>query len=138
MFRAIIRIGVPLGMGLVSALATGCGSGQSPYPGARLAGAVTLDGNPIAEGRLQFVPQEPDRGPPVCVDIKDGRYVAPSVPLGRVRVSISASKKTGRMIHEYSQPYEETVSIIPRVYEQGIAIAVTADEPNQNFELTSR
>jgi hypothetical protein len=127
-----------VGIILLGALAGGCGSGKSRYPGVHLEGSVSLDGNLIAEGKLQFVPQEPNRGPPVWAAIRDGRYDAPSVPLGKLRVSISASKKTGRMIQEYSQPHEETVSIIPKSYEEGIAIEVTGDDPNRNFELRSR
>jgi hypothetical protein len=74
----------------------------------------------------------------VWAAIKDGRYDARSVPLGKLQVSISASKKTGRMIEEYSQPREEMVSIIPKAYEQGIAIEVVGDDPNRNFDLRSR
>jgi hypothetical protein len=120
---------------LLGALATGFGCGKS---GARLEGSVTVDGNPISEGRLEFLSREPGQRPPVSVAIKDGRYVAPSVPLGKVWVTISATKKTGRMIHEYSQPREEEVSIIPTAYADGFPIEVTADESTRNFELTSR
>src|SRR5262245_44083135 len=107
-------------------LAAGCGSGGSPAgPVARLGGSVTLDATPIAEGSLQFVPQDPGRGSPVAAAIKDGRYAAPAVPQGKVRVLISATRKTGKMIKEYSQPHEEIVSIIPEKYQGGIEITVT-------------
>jgi hypothetical protein len=105
---------------------------------ARLEGTVTLDGHPIAKGTLQFVPQGAERLPPVSAAIKDGHYTASAVPLGKVRVLISATRKAGRMKREYSQPYEEIVSIIPKAYEDGIAIEVTGNDAARNFELTSR
>jgi hypothetical protein len=120
---------------LLGVLLTGFGCAKS---GTRLEGTVTIDGNPVAEGRLQFVPQGPERRSPVTAAIKDGRYAASSVPLGTVRVLFSATQKTGRLIHEYSQPYEEIVSIIPKTYEQGMIIEVTADASTQDFALTSR
>jgi hypothetical protein len=125
-------------MSLCLAFAAGCGGERSRNAGARLEGAVTLDGEPIAEGSLQFAPLEAGRGSPVAATIKDGRYVASAVPLGKLRVLVSASKKTGRMISEYSRPYEETVSIIPEKYQQGIEIDVSEDNPSLNFELQSR
>jgi hypothetical protein len=119
-------------------LSCGCGSGGKPVNVARLEGAVTLDARPIVEGNLQFVPQEPGQGSPVGVPIKDGRYVAPAVPQGKVRVVVSATRKTGKMISVYSEPYEEVVSIIPDKYQDGIEIAVSGDDPNRNFALKSR
>ncbi len=118
-------------------LMTGCGS-KGSAAGARLEGAVTLDGNPITEGTLQFVPQQPSKEGPVMAPIKDGRYVAPAVPLGKIRVLVGATKKTGKMIKVYSEPYPEVVSIIPEKYRDGIEINVTGDNANQNFELKSR
>ncbi len=118
-------------------LATGCGS-KGSAAGARLEGVVTLDGNPIPEGTLQFVPEQPSKAGPVTAIIKDGRYVADAVPRGRVRVVVSASRKTGKMVKEYSEPYPEVVSIIPVKYRDGIEIDVTGDKAEQNFELKSR
>jgi hypothetical protein len=120
-----------------AALVIGCSSKKSDA-GARLEGVVTLDGNPITEGNLQFIPPQSNKQGPVVVSIKDGRYVAPAVPLGKIRVLVGATKKTGRMIKEYSTPYPEVVSIIPERYRDGIEINVTGDNPNQNIELKSR
>jgi hypothetical protein len=116
---------------VIGALTVGCGSGK-----ARLEGAVTLDGQPIAEGTLQFVAGESAKAARVVVPVKDGRYAA-TVPVGKVRVWLSATKKTGRVIKEYSQSREEVVSIIPESYANGIEITVTGDEREHNFELKS-
>ena len=126
-----------LGAILCATLALGCGSKNSAA-GARLEGAVTLDGNPIAEGTLQFVPQQPSKEAPVMVPFKGGRYVAPAIPLGKVRVVVSATKKTGKMIKVYSEPYPEVISIIPEKYQDGIEINVTGNNASQNFEIKSR
>jgi hypothetical protein len=126
-----------LGALVCAALMTGCGS-KGSGAGARLEGAVTLDGNPITEGTLQFIPQQPSKAGPVMAPIKDGRYVADAIPRGKIRVVVSATKKTGKMIKEYSEPYPEVVSIIPAKYRDGIEIDISGDKVEQNFELTSR
>ena len=126
-----------LGALMCAALTTGCGS-KGSAAGARLEGTVTLDGNPITEGRLQFIPKEMPKTGPISVPFKDGRYVVDGIPRGKVRVMVSASKKTGKMIKEYSTPYPEVVSIVPAKYRDGIEIDVSGDKVEQNIELTSR
>jgi hypothetical protein len=125
-------------MVLLMVLLLGCDSGKPTYPSARLEGSVTLDGKPIAQGSLQFMPQDVGQVPSTAAPIVDGKYVADAVPRGKLRVLLSATKETGKIIKEYSSSRPEVVNLIPEKYRAGIPINVTGDNPNQDFPLKSR
>ena len=122
--------------GLVLLGLAGCGE-ESSENTARVKGRVTLDGDPIAEGTINFLPEEPGQAAPASSQIAEGQYDARSVPLGKVRVQIIATKETGRMIRGSSEPVPEVLSIIPPEYAQGISIQVTGDNSQQDFPMTS-
>lgn len=113
------------------------GCGEAGVDGATVDGAVTIDGTPIADGSLEFIPQQEGSGPAAGAQIVDGRYTADQVPLGQVRVIIRATKKTGRMVTDYSEPYEEEVSIVPSRYAAGEVIEVSGNM-SRDFALTSQ
>jgi hypothetical protein len=126
---------------LAALVLVGCGEVGPSYPAAKLAGSVTIDEQPVANGTVQFMPETPAAGSavqPVSAPIQDGRYLADAVPKGKVRVLFTAQRKTGKMITEYSTPYEEVVSIVPKKYQEGITLDVAADKQDQNFDLRSR
>ena len=127
----------PLALILMSALLSGCSTGKPAYPAARLEGSVTLDGQPLAQGSLQFVPQDTNQVPITAAPIVDGRYVADAVPRGKLRVLVTASKETGKMIKEYSTPRPEVINLIPEKYRSGIPVEVTGDNLNRDFALKS-
>jgi len=124
-------------VGLVLVFLAGCGK-ESDGRSTRLKGRVTLDGAAIAEGTISFLPEKSGQSPPASARIADGYYDARAVPLGKVRVQITATRETGRMIPGSSQPVPEVLSIIPPKYAQGISIEVTGDNPQQDFPLTSK
>ena len=72
------------------------------------------------------------------VVVANGRYVAEAVPRGKLRVLVTASKETGKIIKEYSTPRPEVINLIPDKYRNGIPIEVNGDNPNQDFALKSR
>jgi hypothetical protein len=123
---------------LFALFGSGCGADKPAYPAARLEGSVTVDGKPIAEGRLQFVPQEVGKAPITAASVVEGRYVAEAVPLGKMRVLVTASQETGKMVKEYSTPRPKVINLIPEKYRSGIPIEVTGDNANLNFDLKSR
>jgi hypothetical protein len=123
---------------VLGSVLAGCGSGKPAYPAARLEGGVTVDGRPIAKGNVQFLPQGPGKAPVTQASIVDGRYVAAAVPRGKVRVLLTATQETGKMVAAYSEPHPEVVNLIPEKYRSGIEIEVTADNLSQDFALTSR
>lgn len=124
-------------MFFVMVLLSGCGPGKPTYPSTRLEGNVTVDGKPIVQGNLQFVPHNPSQGPITAALIDDGRYVAEAVPRGKMRVLLTATKETGKMIKEYSTPRPEVINLIPEKYRAGIPIEVAGDNVNQDFALKS-
>lgn len=57
-------------------------------------GTVTLDGEPLSEGTVRFVPTEGDSQTASAI-ITDGQFVA-EVPIGTVRMEYSAPKVMGK------------------------------------------
>jgi hypothetical protein len=127
---------------LLAQAATGCGGAASKgpsYPSARLEGSVTVDGKPIEEGVMQFLPPPNSPAPVLQAEIKNGRYVVSGVPLGKVGVLFNAVKDTGRTDSKStSSPIPVYENIVPEKYRDGITIEVTKDNPSQNFELRSK
>lgn len=112
------------------------GCDESEFPGATLKGMVTIDGNPVESGSLEFIPEQGGAGPAAGANIVEGFYTAQQVPLGKVRVFVRATRKTGRMVTDYSEAYEEEVSIVPPRYLSGEVIDVAGDG-SRDFALTS-
>lgn len=90
---------VPLGCLVAGLLAlTGC-SGQR----ADVSGSVRLDGQPVDEGSIQFIPVEGTAGPGAGGIIKDGRYHITrdkGVTAGKNRVELRAFRKSGRKVQD--------------------------------------
>jgi hypothetical protein len=121
-------------------VSSGCGHSSNEHPTAKLAGHVTVDGQQIEDGHIQFLPlgKGPGSGQAADGAIAQGSYTADLVPTGKVRVTFAAFRKTGRMINEGGHVFPELVSIIPDKYQQGIDIDVSGDNPNQDFKLVSK
>lgn len=78
-------------------------------------GVVTLDGQPLPKGSIQFIPLPGTDGPTAGANIVDGKFVIQSSGgpfAGKFRVQITAAGLTGRkvldprsdqMVDEYSQ-----------------------------------
>jgi hypothetical protein len=82
---------------LVAAL-VGCGRRGNH---AAISGQVTLDGQPLEQGSILFVPIEGTQGVPTGAEIKAGQYRLSSTngpPVGRNRVEITAVRPTGKMV----------------------------------------
>ena len=89
--------------GICVVLATCLGCGNKGPRRAAVTGQVTLDGRPIDEGVIQFLPVEGTVGPETGGVIENGRYDIPQdrgVVVGKCRVELRASKKTGRKIQD--------------------------------------
>jgi hypothetical protein len=81
-----------LALAVVTACAAGC-SKPAGLDKVVVRGTVTLDGQPISNGEIRFVPAPGTAGPISGGPIKDGAYVAEGrggVPLGEHRVEIKA------------------------------------------------
>jgi hypothetical protein len=82
----------------------GCGLGGNR---AAIEGAVTLDGQPVDNGSILFVPIEGTKSPTAGAVIAAGRYQIPrnKGPMAGVfRIEITAPRKTGKTIPARSIP----------------------------------
>ena len=102
---------------------------------ASLAGRVVIDGTPVKNGGVQFMPL--DQGQPAFSEVRDGGYAA-RVPKGRVRVIFSSTRETGRMVQVYSTQMPEVLDVTPPALREGIEITVERDDPARDFVLSSK
>lgn len=81
-------------------------------------GNVTLDGQPLAEGTIQFFPEDVTKGQTAGTTIKDGKYRLESSP-GAMRVVINSAKVTAerKAYDDANSPtIKQTVEQIPAKY----------------------
>ena len=110
----------------------------------RLEGTVTLDGAPLAEGQITFLPQSGTKGPTAGGQITEGYFSIPhegGTFTGTFQVKITATRKTGRTIlNALGEETDEIEHIVPPRYNRQSELTreVTASGPNQpEFALTS-
>jgi hypothetical protein len=70
----------------------GCSTGPST---GTVTGEVTLDDQPIKDGRLTFIPVD-GQGPTGGALIKDGKFVASGVPATKMKVQINGNRVKGK------------------------------------------
>lgn len=109
---------------VASTMATiGCGVGGTSdgLPREPISGKVTLDGQPLDQGSITFVPDGFD-GPPVGAPVEGGSYSIPRqdgpIP-GKHSVSVYSQKKTGKTYPDPDDPaetIEESFERIPPKY----------------------
>lgn len=132
--RDVVVFGLFLGL----ACAGGCSSEAGK---AAVSGEVTLDGKPLKEGVIRFVPAD-GQSPTADAAIVDGGFQA-TVPVGQKRVEISAPKVVGKrkMYDTPQSPWVDQVAeLIPAHY--NVKSTLTAEVKkgaNQlGFDLTSK
>jgi hypothetical protein len=130
---------------LCLAALTGCG-GTKPLPRFAVEGTVTLDGKPLPDGTIQFLPAADTDGGMVGAKIAGGRFATPAVrgaAPGKYRVEIAASRPTGRKVPDprREEPLDEFVQYLPERYnaQSTLTAEVTAEGPNRfEFALSLR
>jgi len=123
---------------LTLTLAIGCSGGENTnYKSARLEGEVTVDGQPIEDGTVQFIPANPSDGPITQATIMKGRYVASKVPLGKVTAVLHATPPAppAQVSSDYYPP--KTVGI-PDRYKSGFPLDVKENKADQDFSMSSK
>jgi hypothetical protein len=114
----------------------GCGGGG---PGATVEGSVTLDGQPVQNGTISFVPAD-GKTASAGGKIADGKYSV-AVPPGPKRVEIAASKVVGQRPAYAGDPnspmIDITESIIPPRYnaQSELTFEVKAGDNQKDFAL---
>jgi len=89
--------GAILLVALAAVLLAGCGDARRQS----VEGTVTLDGKPLSEGCIKFIPREGTAGPTAGATIRDGRFsVDPTKGTfaGSFRVEILATRPSGRFV----------------------------------------
>ena len=129
---------------LTLVMTIGC-SKPAEFQRAEVGGAVSVDGQPLAEGTISFYPDVKVKGSLVQAKIVEGKFTFSKndgPALGAHRVSISAAKKTGKKVSVEGVESEEIVESIPWQY--NLETSLTADvkpSPAKNdfkFELKSQ
>jgi hypothetical protein len=109
----------------------GCGG---PTNRAELTGTVRLNGEPLSTGSIAFFPAAGTQGPASGGTITDGKYYVPAekgVAIGKSRVSILSTKKTGRQVDRGRGLEEEWVRLIPPKYNDSSEVICTI-KPGSN------
>jgi hypothetical protein len=123
---------------IIVSWSTGCGSPKgNGQPTSKLTGSVTIDGEPVKAGRLQFIPEGGGQAQPTTAEIVDGKYTVTDVPRGAVRVQFNIVKETGEMDTSTSQPFPKVVNIVPEKHRAGEQIQVSGND-KKDFALTSK
>jgi hypothetical protein len=124
----------------------GCGKSDG-LDRAAVAGKVTLDGVPVATGTIVFYPTSDTKGPTTGGNIEEGKYsiaVAKGPIVGRNRVEIRATKKTGRKVQSpMAQPgvmTDEIVESVPDRYNSNSTLEQEIQQGDNilDFNLSAR
>jgi hypothetical protein len=129
---------------LFLSLCIGCGRIQPNI--AAISGNVKLDGHPLEQGSIHFLPMEGVEGSLAGGAIVKGRYqiIGKAGPaIGWNRVEISGSRKTGRMIERPFPQHgttEETVEAVAPLFnaESTLKYEVQPGDNAADFEVTSK
>ncbi|MCA9075217.1 MAG: hypothetical protein KDA93_09310 [Planctomycetaceae bacterium] len=122
----------------------GCGGDNEGPPRATAQGTVRLDGKPLGEGVIRFVPTRETKGPKTTLPIRDGHFEAPAWagPLvGQHRVEIESTDDGGFalddeqaivQLRKYGHGVMDTV-IVPEIYNERTRLTaeIVEDGPNE-------
>jgi len=128
-----------LGVLLALVLLAGCGGSKV----AEVTGTVTIDGKPVEKGAITFTPVNASTGGTGGAEITDGRYRATKVPVGKMKVSISATKVVGQK-KVYDTPNSPvrpiTAEALPERYNERteLELDVKPGANSKDWELTSK
>lgn len=117
-------------------LLLGCQSDLDPVP---VAGTVSMDGKPLADGTISFVSADPRRGQNRNAPIVNGRFELPAreglVAETEFKVEIKSFRKTGRKYPnaDPSLSHDEVEQVIPKRYNTETELRVTVSRnPAEN------
>jgi len=123
--------------GLIGGLLVLGGCEASGLRRAAVSGTVRVDGQPLAEGSINFFPTEGTEGPTAGAPIVQGKYQIPranGVTVGKNLVQIQANRKTGRKVPNPMAPgtlTDEIVELLPPEYNTQSTLVRTI-EPGSN------
>ena len=132
--RPVVLFGLLLGLACSGGCSAEAGKGT-------VSGEVTLDGQPLKEGVIRFVPAD-GQTPTADAAIVGGRFKA-VVPAGPKRVEVSAPKVIGkRKMYDApdSPPVDEVAELLPDRYNvrSELTMTVQSGAQEKRFELKSK
>jgi hypothetical protein len=134
-----VRAGSAVAVALL-ALVLGC---SSKPPRGQVSGTVTLDGQPLENGTIQFYPAKGVVGQTAGGGIENGKYSV-ETSVGEMTVTINGTKVVGKQ-KMYDTPdspvVDKVIELIPQKYNALSELKVTvAQGPNENvnFDLKSK
>lgn len=144
--RRVSRVSLWLGW-VATALIAGCSDATDERPRQPVSGEVTIDGEPLKSGMIQFNPTEPGVAVPGGAAITDGKYAMSTVDglvPGPYQVAVtsapapSEAPAAGSMPGDPLPPPKEP---IPSIYNAKTTLTakVTQEGPNTfDFKLNSK
>jgi hypothetical protein len=137
--RAMFPLQTALALLFVASLA-GCGDSDGAEKHT-ISGTVTLDGEPVENGTITFVPAD-GVGPTAGAPIENGQYTA-EVPPGSKKVEIRAAKVVGqrKLYDTPDSPTGDVVEeLIPEKYNAKTTLTadVQGEDTDRNFSLQSK
>ena len=117
------------------------GCSQGPAVGT-VTGEVTLDGQPVKKGHLEFTPVD-GQGQTGGIMITDGKFSGP-IPVAKMRVKIHSPKPSGKKYKAYDTPEspweEEVMEGLPAKYndKSDITLDVKRGRQEVKYELKSK
>ncbi|MEZ6132347.1 MAG: hypothetical protein R3C59_27100 [Planctomycetaceae bacterium] len=127
---------------LVLLTLTGVGCGEVPEGPLRAAvsGTVSLNGTPLEEGTVVFVPIDGTSGPRVTVSVVDGRFEAdpehgPGVGQHRVEIQSTCGPAFDdeQMVASLeAKPQRLNVVVVPPIYNSNSQLTATIQDQTQN------
>ena len=143
------RLVALLGMAALCAGFLGCGSASDDLPRQAVSGTVTVDGQPLAEGRIQFEPASAEAKTPAGGEIKDGlfsisRDQGPTSGDYRIMITSSVARTPPADKSPGAEPAKgavkkkaPAVELIPKEYNSQTTLKQTVEAGKTNtFEFT--
>jgi hypothetical protein len=113
------------------------GCGGPANGGVPITGQVTLDGQPVKEGAISFMPVD-GKSASAGGKIIDGKYEC-AVPPGEKSVTIYANRVTGQQPRDPSNPGGEKIDIveqyIPAKYNTNSTLKITVPAEGGQFDM---
>jgi hypothetical protein len=128
----------------VSVVLLGSGCGRTSRGNSTVSGQVKLDGKPVEQGSILFLPMQGAKGREASGPIERGVYKLSAVAVGQNRVEIRTMRKTGQKVPMPYAKHGETVDEeVPAVAERFNSASTLTFEvkPGDNvadFEVLSK
>jgi hypothetical protein len=128
----------PFSIAAIAAIVAGCNRGPMLQ---RAWGTVTLKGQEIQSGTIEFTPIDGTTGSSAGSIIRNGRYEVPAahglLAGGKYKVVVVCMAKTGKIVEDFQnvdgKPLYEYANIIPSSFSGSskLVVNVSGDEDNQ-------